>query len=329
MRTLYVTVNGAQISKEVLRFIVRSGSRVIQETPVHNLDQIVIVGKAEITHDAIVLAFRHQIDILFLSQRGEIKAELFPPSDKMIGLRLAQYSSTTDDRLKIARQVVMAKLNNCRAILQRQARDGVMGLDGPIEKMQKSLSLAENAESTDVLMGHEGSGAVSYYEGFSKLLRQDFGFSGRNRRPPKDPVNAMLSFGYALLYRLVSRFVRQYGLDAHLGCLHSPKDRRLSLALDLMEEFRPILVDRAVLKLVNRLQVHQEDFRLVPNGGVHMSNRAIGRLVQEYEDRLNQRVFYERQAKHLNWKYVVMQQVALYRRVVLKEEEQYTGVRLR
>ncbi len=329
MKTLYVTRNGATIAKEVLRFIIRHEGETIQEVPIHDLSQIVIVGKAEITHDALVLAFRNHIDILMLTQKGDIKAHYGVPNERMIHLRMAQHNMNTERQLNLARQMVLSKIGNCRAILQRRQRKGNEFLDEGISSLKDLQNQAQNVISIPQLMGVEGSAANIYFQSMPYILGQDLGFRGRNRRPPRDPVNALLSFGYALLFKTVARQVTQYGLDPYLGCLHSPKDRRMSLVLDLMEEFRPILVDRIVLTLVNRVMVQPKDFVIGNDGGINMSQRAIAILIQAYEDRLSESTRYGNTEMNLSWRLVVQKQVALYRRCVLGEAEGFSGVQVR
>lgn len=151
--------------------------------------------------------------------------------------------------------------------------------------IRSTLALVEKVETVEELMGVEGTAARHHFEALRLILKQDMGFKGRVRRPPTDPVNAMLSFGYTLLFNRMQSAVEQLGLDPLIGNLHRPEDRRASLALDLMEELRVLLVDSVVSGMVNRLEVVPGDFFKVPDKGVRMTEPTIAKLVKSFPNR--------------------------------------------
>ena len=325
LKTLYIARNGAYVYKEALRFIIRYQGEVIQEVPIHSIGQMVLIGKVEMTHDAIMLAYRNEIDILYLSQKGDLKAHIFAFNQKLIRARKTQCEASDRRALEIARIIVETKLRNSRTVLMKYERRTSEELGTRIRELKTYIGKVKTAACLDELRGIEGVGARVYFQALEILLKQEMGFKGRNRRPPRDPVNAMLSFGYVLLYQRVARSIGLYGLDPYLGHLHEPKDRRLSLALDLMEEFRSIIVDRAVLSLVNKVVVTVHDFQNTEDSGVRMSQKAIACLIKEFEMRMEQTIHYPPLGKDLPWKYIIQKQVGIYRRMLFEEISSYEG----
>ena len=325
LKTLYIARNGAYVYKEALRFIIRYQGEVIQEVPIHSIGQMVLIGKVEMTHDAIILAHRHEIDVLYLSQKGDLKAHLFPYNQKLIVARKKQYEVGERRSIQVARGIIQAKLRNARTVLMKYERRSCEELGNHTRELKSYINRVKDTQTIGELRGLEGISAKIYYQAMGLLLKQELGFKGRNRRPPRDPVNAMLSFGYVMLYQRVARAIGLYGLDPYLGHLHEPKDRRLSLALDLMEEFRSIIVDRAVLSLVNRVVVTCLDFEKTDEGGVRMNSKAIACLVKEFESRMEQVIHYPPLGKDLPWKYIIQKQVGIYRRMLFGEMDQYEG----
>ncbi|MEO5377330.1 MAG: CRISPR-associated endonuclease Cas1 [Magnetococcus sp. DMHC-6] len=213
-----------------------------------------------------------------------------------VELRTAQYRVSFDDGacLVLARGWVRAKIANSRNFLRRNFRG-----DSPLEEILQHLAVsmrrAEQAGSMSELLGVEGDAARVYFSGFGGMLKQEggegwsFEFSGRNRRPPKDPVNAMLSFGYGVLARLWTVTLVTVGFDPYRGFYHQPRYGRPALALDMMESFRPLLADSVVLTAINNGEVRREDFQIVP-GGVWLSDRGRRKFLEVFERRLEQEI---------------------------------------
>lgn len=328
-KTVYITTNGVRITKEALRFQVRYKGEIRQEIPAHLLNQIIIIGKADISHDAIILASKRNIDIVFFTQNGRLKAHLFPPNDRIIKLRMAQMQLSPEKQLDFARCAIAAKINNQRVLIANRNKDGFKELSEYSWRMKQMLKALDEAVNIEQIRGFEGGAAAAYFSAYALMLGQDLGFKGRNSRPPKDPVNALLSFGYAILYQHVVKFICIYGLDPYMASLHVPQDRRMSLALDLMEEFRPLIIDRVVMRIINRVQLTIMDFADDQEHGIRMSQKAIGILIREIEAKLEETISYGLKPQQICWKLVIQRQVALYRRFILGEVEHYEGFRVR
>ena len=261
---LYLTTPGAYLCVHDHAVEVRRDGQSPIRVPRHHLQAIVCLGPTTVSPPLMQICSEEGIAIAFLSEQGRFLARVVGPQDGNVHLRRAQYR-TADDPIRclgIARACVMGKLHNSRTLLRRWARDH----DDPISRE----ALAEGADGLsqlivtlpgitdlEVLRGTEGQGAKRYFDTFPYLLRGDpqFTWNGRSRRPPMDPVNAILSFLYSILATECGAAIQAVGLDSQVGFLHVEKPGRPALALDLMEEFRPLLVDRLLFTLINRRQL--------------------------------------------------------------------------
>ncbi|MEK6320468.1 MAG: CRISPR-associated endonuclease Cas1 [Acidobacteriota bacterium] len=286
MATLFITEQGATLRKEANRLVVERDDIRLLEIHDFKCERVVVFGNVQLTTQAMSFLVERGIDTTFLSLHGKLKARLAPLESKNSLLRVRQYERTLDPAfaLSIAKAIVTAKINNCADLLKRHQRNHD-GSDFRLELSQLAF-LAEEAghrRTVDSLRGIEGQAAAVYFPGFGKALRRQLQFTKRTRRPPKDPVNALLSFGYTLLYGEAIAALACVGFDSYLGFLHSFHYGRCSLALDLMEEFRPLIVDRLVLKIINLEVVKPDDFETVPNTGVNLNTGARKRFFREYE----------------------------------------------
>lgn len=276
LNTLFVTREGAYLAKDGAAIDVRLEGKSLLRVPLHNLDGIVAMGY-DIGASAHLMAACAEagVTLSFCSPHGRFLAAVrgFTPGNVL--LRRTQYrvSDDLEASLKIAAPMIAAKLANTRAVVLRAQRDhGAHPRQEEIATMlSRSARMALRAESLDQLRGIEGDAAAGYFSGFSLLLTPaDLPFAGRVRRPPTDPVNALLSFFYSLLAHDCRSALESVGLDAAVGFLHRDRPGRPSLALDLMEEFRPVLADRAALTLLNRKQIGLSDFRTQESGAVEL-----------------------------------------------------------
>jgi CRISPR-associated protein Cas1 len=286
MATLFITEQGATLRKEANRLVVERDDVRLLEIHDFKVERVVIFGNVQITTQAMTFLVERGIDTTFLSLHGKLKARLVPIESKNSLLRVRQYELTHDSAfaLSTAKAIVTAKINNCADLLKRHQRNHD-GSDFRLELSQLSF-LAEEAaarHSLDSLRGIEGQAAAVYFPGFGKALRRNLQFTKRTRRPPRDPVNALLSFGYTLVYGEAIASLSSVGFDSYLGFYHSFHYGRCSLALDLMEEFRPLIVDRLVLKIINLEVVKSDDFETDPNTGVNLKPGARKRFFREYE----------------------------------------------
>jgi len=244
--------------------VLERGGHVVREVPLSGLAEVLCIGRVEWTSTALWRCLRHEVRVIFMTRDGRYLGRVSGPVTRNGELRLAQYRTVTDPAraVEIAKRIVEAKVHNQRSLLmrrQREMKDPDIAL--ALSKMRRILQQLETAKDIDEVRGLEGAGAQIYFSVFGRLISNPlFTFSGRNRRPPRDPVNAMLSFGYTVVGALLEGDVEASGLDPALGCLHACAYGRPSLMLDILEEFRTPVVDRVVLRLLNRRQLVPTDF---------------------------------------------------------------------
>jgi CRISPR-associated protein Cas1 len=259
----YIKTQGARIVREGRHLIVRKGNDIYNTLFTYKLDQILLFGNIEITHNALVQIMRNNIDTVFLTQNGRYLGRLSSPESKNVFLHKKQYSLLDDDAfgLKMTKAIVGGKLSNMATLLMRIKRSRKIEEAGKKAAMiQELMPRLDSAESIDSARGYEGRGAALFFEGFRYGFVDDMGFIKRVRRPPTDPVNSVLSLVYTFLMNRVYAAVRIAGLDPYPGFLHTIDYGRYSLVLDLMEEFRTIIADTLTLSLFNLKILQASDF---------------------------------------------------------------------
>jgi len=227
------------------------------------IEQVIVMGNVTLTTPVIDYLLQHGIDCVFCNSLGKYHGRLTSTESRLGSLRLRQSAAVLDRdaRLSLAKSFVRGKLQNCRTLLMRYRRElGLPILEETVEILEDSLKSVENCSDIGSLLGVEGSASAAYYKSFKEILKQPMGFTARVRRPPTDPVNSMLSFGYTLLTYNVQAGLSIVGFDPFIGFLHSVEQPRANLALDMVEEFRPIIVDSLVLWLVNTGVMTEAEF---------------------------------------------------------------------
>lgn len=282
LNTLFVTTQGSYLSKKGDTVLVNVEHETRLRVPIHTLGSIVCFGNVGCSPFLMGLCGEAKVHLAFLTENGRFLARVHGPVNGNVLLRKEQYrrSDSLKDSAEIARSIVLAKIANCRVVLQRALRDRPD--PSPDSSVSKSLNdLAGSLDDLkcpavlDSVRGIEGIAANTYFEVFDHLITADkdaFFFRDRNRRPPQDNVNALLSFIYTLLVHDISAALEAVGLDPAVGFLHRDRPGRASLALDMMEEFRPFLADRLVLSLINRQQVKSSGFQKTESGAVTMDD---------------------------------------------------------
>ncbi len=324
--TIYITTQGAKLTKVGERLVVRSKeNKIIHDIPFFKIRQIFCFGTIEVTAQTIFQIMYRNIDLVYLTKNGRFKCRLSNLNEKSVLSRIAQYQRSQDNefKLKMARKIVVGKLSNYRNWIMYKNRHGVIEANNEVFAINQTINLGEKAESIDELMGIEGNGSKIYFEAFRKGLKQNLNFFERNRRPPRDPVNAMLSFGYTILYHKVLAAIEQAGIDPFMANLHSNQNSRPSLALDLMEEFRHFVVDNVVLKLVNLAQVRADNFTYTADKGVLMNDYAIALIVKEMQARLGNSFYYPHDGKKIELQEQILRQAYAYREAINKGAEYY------
>lgn len=291
LNTLFVTRDGAYLAKDGAAVDVRQDGQSLLRVPLHNLDGIVALGY-DIGASAHLMAAcaEGNVTLSFCTPNGRFLAAVRGFTSGNVLLRRQQYRLSDDPlaSLHISQTMIAAKLANCRTVLRRALRDHgpQAGLESASLVLSRAAETAFHAPDLDSLRGIEGDAASSYFTAFPYLLTTgDFTFSGRIRRPPTDPVNALLSFLYSLLAHDCRSALESVGLDAAVGFLHRDRPGRPSLALDLMEEFRPLLADRTALSLLNRRQLTPSDFRKLETGAIELTDDARKTVLTAWQER--------------------------------------------
>ncbi len=264
MERTYVLEPGTVVRKSGHHLAVTRGSDVIAEIPLEGLDQLTLVGFTSLTGAVLEVLIRNRIETVLLSPHGQFRARLMVDEHKHVQRRRGQYLQLSDPAfaLKTAKVIVRGKLRNAaRFLAQRGTRHGLGEVNRLASQIRGLAEITERQEALDLVRGIEGRGSGLYFQALPQLVRTEgFEFHGRNRRPPLDPVNALLSFVYTLLTQEVLTSIKVVGLDPYLGCLHTVEYGRPSLACDLVEEWRSFLGDRLVLALINRKVINPDDF---------------------------------------------------------------------
>ncbi|MCC6381680.1 MAG: type I-C CRISPR-associated endonuclease Cas1 [Dehalococcoidia bacterium] len=292
--TLFATSEGALLRTRNFSLQLVVDGRVAVQVPLHHLHSVAVFGNATVTSAALARCAEAGISVTFLDAGGRLRARVDAPQGGNVLLRREQYRLADDEKraLAAARSFAVGKLNNQRNLLLHAARDAAEGsrtrafLRQTAELVRARILGAAAAETADELRGQEGIGTRVYFNAFTHLVHAAaFQMQARTRRPPRDPLNAMLSFTYALLTNDCVAALTTSGLDPAVGFFHRDRPGRPGLALDLMEEFRPVLADRTVLALVNRHQIDDADFEHTEGGGVLLSAGGRRILIEGYHGR--------------------------------------------
>lgn len=267
LNTLYVTTPEAYLSKDGMNVVVSVDKEELFRIPIVNVEGIVTFGYMGASPGLMKLCMDNNVSLSFMTPQGRFIGRIQGTTRGNVLLRKKQYALSEDENvaLHLAKLFITGKVFNTRSILQRYIRD--YGADEDVERVVKQLDWRKRcimqAECMDVLRGEEGQAANTYFDVFDHLIlhqKEDFPFNGRNRRPPKDEVNAMLSFVYTLIANDMAAALESVGLDPYVGFMHTLRPGRASLALDMMEELRAYLGDRLILSMINRKQVTKKDF---------------------------------------------------------------------
>jgi len=315
MTTLYLTEPHSTVRKDGDTLVVKIPANKERGTeardvrvPLIKVEQVVVLADSTLTTPALLALLEQKADVCFCRYNGQFAGRLAGEFTRNGLLRVEQHRAHNDyqRRIALAQQFVAAKLANQRTQLLRTNRklaDSALAtaaeqLAGVIKSV-KALVIPPDVAVDPVrpqadtplgtLQGLEGAGSAIYFGAFPKLLRADFGFDGRRKRPPTDPINALLSFGYTLLTNNVLSAIGLVGLDPYVGYLHSSQYGKPALALDLMEEFRPVIVDSVVQTVINNRVLDQEDF-VSELGAYRMTDAARRKFLVKFEERLSQEV---------------------------------------
>lgn len=311
MPPLYISTQGARLAYQSRRLIVEKEGQTIIAVPAAHVSEVVLLGNVSLTPPALSYLLGQGIAVVFLTVDGQYKGRLIGPERGNGLLRLRQYERVSQSQwaLEVARALVVAKLHNMRTLLRRYARRTDRpereGLSTAADRLTDLIGRVERIQSLNSLNGVEGRGTAVYFSVFRHLITvPGWTFERRARRPPPDPVNALLSLGYTLLTHRMESAVWAVGLDPYLGFLHQGAYNRPSLALDLIEPFRPILVDSLVLRCLNDSLLRPEHFTEEPEGPypVRLGEEGRARFLREWEGRLNLELTHPRTGERMTYR---------------------------
>jgi CRISP-associated protein Cas1 len=346
---MYVTEQGSSLVKQGDRLVVTKQGKPISWTHAFKVDQVALMGNVSVSPQAIAFLLQEGIDTVFLSYYGKFRGRLVSQFGKNVDLRRVQFQKIDDQtfRVETARLYVKGKLHNCRIFLRRRNQElHDSNITTVLHRLRRLTGQVDKSETVESIMGVEGAGAAAYFGCFGSLIKStEMTFHGRNRRPPKDPVNVLLSLGYTLLANAVHTQVNIVGLDPYLGCLHSPEYGRPSLVLDLMEEFRPVLVDSTVIYAINSSVIRNSDFFRPDEAEpaafdfaeteptredypILLKHQGMKKFVSLFEERLNKRVLHPERGMRMTYREIIREQVRMFARH-LADESKYRSFSMR
>ena len=293
--SLYITKQKTYLHKERETLVIECEREKLMQIPVHSISSIFCFGNVLVSPFLIGFCAENSIGLAFFTEYGRFLGRMQGRQSGNVLLRKAQYRRAEHAPEEIARNIIAAKIVSSRAVLQRQIRnyESTSNLKAAVGRLKRSLEQARNCKQIDSLRGTEGEAAFVYFSVFGDLIRNPvFEFNGRSRRPPKDEVNAMLSFLYSLLGQDISAALQAVGLDPQVGFLHSDRPGRDSLAQDVLEEFRAFWVDRLVLSLINRKQVNLKGFKTESSNAVQMNDETRKAILVAYQEKKQEEIMH-------------------------------------
>lgn len=333
LNTLYVTMPDTYLALDGENIVVKQEDKALGRFPLHNFEGICTFGYAGVSPALMGACATRNIALTFMTRSGRFLARVIGEDRGNVVLRKEQYRISDDGRRSalVARNMIVGKLYNHKWILERAIREHSMRIDvGRMKQITASLTetmgIVRNVEQLDILRGLEGTAAVQYYSVFDDLIlqqKEQFFFHGRNKRPPLDHVNALLSFAYTLLSNDVKGALESVGLDAYVGFLHRDRPGRASLALDLMEEFRGVLADRFVLTLINKKMVNAKGFYRKENGAIIMDDDIRKLVIKAWQERKQEKVIHPYLNEKIAWGLIPYVQALLLARYIRGDLDEY------
>lgn len=311
LNTLYVTSGDYYLSLDGENVVITQNKKEIGRLPLHNLEAVITCGYAGASPALMEKCAAENISMTFLSASGRFRAKVTGKAYGNILLRRTQYRMADNEKasLEIARNFIIGKIYNERSVVNRAVRDYAGRLDTEkltrvSEQLKGILQMVREAETIDALRGYEGEAASRYFSQFDQLILQQkeaFSFDVRNRRPPLDKVNALLSFTYSLLTGMCVAALESVGLDPYAGFMHTDRPGRCSLALDLLEEFRAPYADRFVLSCINKRVVDPADFEEKENGAVLLNDTGRKKYLAAWQNKKAERLTHPYLQESIEW----------------------------
>ena len=321
MAVLYIKEQGAMIQKADERIIVTKNQNRLLDIPVFQIENIAVIGNVQISTQALHLLMEKGIDVSYLTYSGKYLGNTAAESSKNIFLRFEQYRFYLDGdrRLSMAKTITSNKISNQMEVMKEHRRkDSGYDWDRDLATMKKLENSLSNQKTANEILGVEGMCSNIYFRSFGHMIDCDFDFNGRNRRPPKDPVNVIISLAYTLLTKEVSSALDAESFEPYLGFLHGIRYGRKSLALDIVEEFRQPVVDRLVMILFNKRMIGRYDFDFQNEGRVMLTEDGFKKFCSEYERWMNGTNSLSGEKSFRN---IIRNQVSLLKQSIRKGEE--------
>lgn len=328
MRTLYVSQQGCTLSLEQETIWVKRQGNSLEQVQIPLLEQILIFGQSQVTTQVIRACLQQDVPIAYLSRMGYCYGRILPIERGYRSLAERQRQLSPAQELGIARSIVEAKLLNSRVLLMRQRRS--QGVDRlPIDSLNYLAEQVRRAEGVQQVRGLEGAGAAAYFPALGSCLRQPgFTLLTRTRRPPTNPVNAMLSFGYQVLWNHILTLIELQGLDPYQGCLHASSERHAALVSDLIEEFRAPIVDSLMVWLVNTGVMNADQDFEYHDGGCFLNESGRRKYLQSFVQRMEGMIQAGDEGEQPRWD-LLTRQVRSFKEMIYSPELGYSPYRIR
>lgn len=331
--TLYITDPEAYVRKKHDVLIVEIENEEVLRVPGHHLGGVVMFGHSGISHFALDWCAKNNVSVTRTTRTGRYIGSWVGPVKGNVILRMNQFEVYQSDNLKtnVSVQYIKGKIMNERAMLLRSARDTKeesveKDLRKNAKKLKNILNIIDESENIEQVRGFEGTAAKIYFSSFDDMIvtnNKNIKFETRTKRPPRDIVNAMLSYLYVLLSHDCRSALETVGLDPQVGFLHEIRPGKPALALDLMEEFRPILVERLVLTLLNRKQIKEEDFETKPGGAVNMKEECRKTLINSYQEKKHNEIYHPVLDKKIPYGLIPFYQAKFLARTIRGDVKEY------
>ena len=289
MAAIYVREQGTLITKSGERLAIVKGGRKLLERPIAGIDCVALFGNVQITSQALSMLLEHGIDVSYFSYSGKYIGHSAADSSKNIFLRLRQYDFylDIDKRMDMARVIVANKIRNQITLIENHRWKSPYDWTSDVKELERHLIKLSDKDSANSLMGIEGVCSSIYFRSYAQMFTGEFQFEKRTRRPPRNPINVILSLGYTLLTKEVTGALEAESFETHLGFLHGIRYGRKSLGLDIVEEFRQPVIDRLVLKLFNKGMITKYDFEFPEEGVVNLTEEGFRHFCTAYERWMN------------------------------------------
>lgn len=330
MATLYLVEQGSKLEKESKRILVRKEDKILLEVPEFKVDRVLIFGNVQITTQAMKFLLESGIETSLFNVYGRLIGRLVPVESKNVFLRMVQFEKSRQGEfcLQMAKILIEGKIKNAKALLQRYSRNHPeINFDESLGALDACLQELERKTQVSSAIGVEGRAAAVYFGAYGRMFRKELQFSTRSRRPPKDPVNALLSLGYSMITGEMLAVVTSIGFDPYVGYLHGIEYGRPSLALDLIEEFRHVIIDRLTLELVNKEILKPEDFE-EKEEGIYLTQEARKKYFRQYENRMLTALQTPEDEMQTNYRKMFYRQAQNCAKM-LQENKPYTPFRIR